>query len=116
MKSTIKKVLSILIIIVVVLGWLFSFIGVGSFENLKSALKYGLDINGGVYVVMEADLSEIAEADIDSTMEQTREVLNRRVDAMGVANANVSTHLLSVRQSPHRAHLLHRGHRCHGAV
>ena len=90
MKSTIKKVLSILIIIVVVLGWLFSFIGVGSFENLKSALKYGLDINGGVYVVMEADLSEIAEADIDSTMEQTREVLNRRVDAMGVANANVS--------------------------
>ncbi len=89
MNTAIKKVLSILFIILLLFGLYVSAKGIGPVKNLKESLKYGLDINGGVYVVMEAETNETG-SELKTTMEQTRNVLERRVDAMGVANATVT--------------------------
>ncbi len=89
MNSTVRKILSCIFIIVIAFGVYVSAVGIGPVKNLKDSLKYGLDINGGVYVVMEAD-TDLSGTELKTTMEQTRNVLERRVDAMGVANATVS--------------------------
>ena len=89
MNTTVKKVLSIIFIALMFFGIYASAFGVGPVKNLKDSLKYGLDINGGVYVVMEAETDQKG-TELKTTMEQTRNVLERRVDAMGVANANVT--------------------------
>lgn len=89
MNTTVKKVLSIIFICLLAFGIYASAFGVGPVKNLKDSLKYGLDINGGVYVVMEAD-TDLSGTELKTTMEQTRNVLERRVDAMGVANATVT--------------------------
>ena len=89
MNSTVRKILSILFILVIGFGIYASAFGIGPVKNLKDSLKYGLDINGGVYVVMEAE-TDMSGTELKTTMEQTRNVLERRVDAMGVANATVT--------------------------
>ena len=88
--SSTKKVLSVIIILVVIVGWFASIKGLGPVKNIKDALKYGLDINGGVYVVMQADTGKMSGTELQKTMEQTKEVINKRVDALGVSNATVS--------------------------
>jgi SecD/SecF fusion protein len=90
MKTRVKKILSIVIIAVVVIGWYASCFGLGSINNLKDSLKYGLDIDGGVYVVLKADTGNMSDAKVKKVMDQTKEVLNRRVNAMGVSEASVS--------------------------
>ncbi|MBQ7245774.1 MAG: protein translocase subunit SecD [Firmicutes bacterium] len=89
MSSKLKKILAILIMIVVLVGWYVSIFGVGSFNSVKDLLKFGLDINGGVYVVMEAETDLSGDA-LTETMEQTKEIINRRVNGLGIAEANVS--------------------------
>ena len=89
MNSTVRKVLSVIFAAMLAFGVYVSAFGVGPVKNLKDSLKYGLDINGGVYVVMEAD-TDLTGTELKTTMEQTRNVLERRVDAMGVANATVT--------------------------
>ena len=89
MNTAIKKVLSIIFIVLMLFGIYVSANGIGPVKNLKDSLKYGLDINGGVYVVMEAE-TDMSGTELKTTMEQTRNVLERRVDAMGVANATVT--------------------------
>ncbi len=90
MNSKVKKVLSIIIVILVVFGAYVSVFGIGSVKNIKDELTYGLDINGGVYVVMQANTGTQSGTALTETMDRTKEVLNRRVDSMGVSNANVS--------------------------
>jgi len=82
--------MSVIIVLFVIVGWYASIKGLGPVKNIKDALKYGLDINGGVYVVMEADTGKMKGSELQKTMEQTREVINKRVDALGVSNATVS--------------------------
>lgn len=45
----------------------------------------GLDLAGGSHLVYEADVSEIPEQDVSDAMQALREVIERRVDAFGVA-------------------------------
>lgn len=89
MKSGLKKVLAILIIFLVVFGWIASITGIGSFKKLTKQLKYGLDINGGVYVLLEANTKEKGN-NLTQLMEQTKTVLENRVNAMGISEAAVS--------------------------
>ena len=89
MSSKVRKILSILIMIVVIFGWYVTVFGIGSINSIKDALKFGLDINGGVYVVMEAD-TDLTGDELANTMEQTRQVLNKRVNAMGISESTVS--------------------------
>ena len=82
MNSKLRKVLSVVIVILVALGAFVSVFGMGSVKNIKDQLNYGLDIDGGVYVVMQASTGNKTGSDLKTTMEQTQEVLQKRVDAM----------------------------------
>ncbi|MCR5182105.1 MAG: protein translocase subunit SecD [Clostridia bacterium] len=97
MSQKLKAVLSILVIIVTVFGLFATFHGIvkddeGNYINGKDALKYGLDINGGVYVVMEAQTDEmnLSPAELRELMEQTRAVIDNRVNELGVAESSVT--------------------------
>ena len=89
-KTGRRKVFAVLIVILLAASWLISFFGLGSnFGNLGKQLKYGLDINGGVYVLLEADTPETG-TELAGIMNQTKSVLENRVNAMGISEAQVS--------------------------
>ena len=90
MSSKFRKILSVLIIALVAFGAYVSFFGLGPVNNIKDSLKYGLDIDGGVYVVMEAQTGKMSGSKLKETMEQTQQVINKRVNAMGVSEASVN--------------------------
>lgn len=54
-------------------------------------LKQGLDIQGGTQVTLNADMSEIPEADRETALASAREILLRRVDLFGVNEPVVQT-------------------------
>jgi len=54
-------------------------------------LKKGLDIQGGMEVVLKADMTEIADEDKDTAIESSREVILRRVDLFGISEPTVTT-------------------------
>lgn len=89
MNQTVKRILAILVIAVTFFAWYVSIFGIGSMDSAKDALKYGLDINGGVYVVMEAQ-TDLKGEELKELMEQTRAVLDNRVNQMGVAESSVT--------------------------
>ena len=89
MSANVKKLLAALVLVVVVLGWYFTCFGAGSVTSVKDAMKYGLDINGGVYVVMEAQ-TDLTGDELKILMDQTRAVLDNRVNQLGVAESSVT--------------------------
>ena len=89
-KTARRKVFAVLIVILLIASWIVSFTGAGEkFGNLGKQLKYGLDINGGVYVLLEADTPETG-TELTAIMNQTKSVLENRVNAMGISEALVS--------------------------
>lgn len=93
MNSKVKKILSGLIVIAILFGWYVTIFGVGPVKSIKDVMKFGLDINGGVYVVLEAsadDIENLKGEELSKVMEQTRAVLDKRVNAMGISEATVS--------------------------
>ena len=89
MNQTLKRVLAVLIIVITVFAWYVSIFGIGGIDSAKDALKYGLDINGGVYVVMEAQ-TDLEGEELKQLMDQTRAVIDNRVNQMGVAESSVT--------------------------
>ncbi len=90
MKTGTKKIFAVLIVILLVASWYVSIFGIGNkVGNLGEQLKYGLDINGGVYVLLEADTKETG-TELTQIMNQTKSVLENRVNAMGISEAQVS--------------------------
>jgi len=89
-KTARRKVFAVLIVILLIASWIVSFTGAGEkFGNLGKQLKYGLDINGGVYVLLEANTPETG-TELTAIMNQTKSVLENRVNAMGISEAQVS--------------------------
>lgn len=62
-------------------------------------LKQGLDIQGGTQVILEADMSQIEPEDRSTALESARDIISRRVDLYGVAEAGIKT---SVSQDQYR--------------
>lgn len=54
-------------------------------------LKQGLDIQGGMQVVLQADVSQIEPADRVTALEAAREVIARRVDLFGISEPVIQT-------------------------
>lgn len=52
--------------------------------RMERAFLLGLDLQGGTQLVYEADLSNVGESDADSTMRGLRDILERRVNNLGV--------------------------------
>ena len=55
MSQNFKRVLSIILLVFTVFAWYVTIFGIGKIEPIKDKLNLGLDIKGGVYVVMEAE-------------------------------------------------------------
>lgn len=88
MKEKLKKIVAVLLLLLVGFGWYATVFGVGSLAPLTDKIQLGLDIKGGVYVVMEARTDKEGE-ELTELMNQTQQVISRRVDQMGIANADV---------------------------
>lgn len=58
-------------------------------EEVK--IHLGLDLQGGAHLVYQTDVSAIASADQESAVDGTRDVIERRVNALGVSEPVVQT-------------------------
>ena len=59
MNDSLKKFFAVLILVVIVFGWFITLKGIpGVMDPIKDKLQLGLDIKGGVYVVLEAQETE----------------------------------------------------------
>ena len=64
--------------------------GVSLYYSLVKPIKLGLDLKGGAYVVLEAVQDENSNVKIDNeAMNRLIEVLNRRVNGIGVAESTI---------------------------
>lgn len=85
-----SKIFAIFIILILFAGWGISIFGVpNKVDNIGKQLKYGLDINGGVYVLLEAN-TNAKGTKLNKIMNQTKSVIENRVNSMGISEAQVS--------------------------
>lgn len=89
MSHNSKKALAIGLIFIIVAGWYVTLFGIGTSAPLKERMKLGLDIKGGVYVVMEAQ-TDAKEKELKDLMEQTQAVIENRVNQLGVSEPVVT--------------------------
>ena len=82
-----KKAIAIALVIIIVLGWIFALTDTG--PSLKDKIKLGLDLKGGVYVVMEAQ-TDATGAELATLMEQTQVIIEDRVNQMGLSEPTVT--------------------------
>jgi SecD/SecF fusion protein len=81
-----KKVLAALLALLIIVGWVISLTDFG--PALKNHLKLGLDLKGGVYVVMEAQTDKSGK-ELADMMVQTQAVIQNRVNQMGLSEPSV---------------------------
>lgn len=84
-----KKVLAILLSVIILFGWYVTLFGIGSYGPVKDHLKLGLDLSGGVYVVMEAQTNATG-AELKKLMSQTQAIIEKRVNQMGLSEPVVT--------------------------
>ena len=63
MSYNVRRVLAIIFIIIIAFGWVVTVKGIGPMTPIKDRMGLGLDIKGGVYVVLEADPEELDDMD-----------------------------------------------------
>lgn len=93
MNYTLRKVLAVFIVLCVIFGWLVTVTGVGPITPLKDRMSLGLDIKGGVYVIMEADKNDIkgmSDEELRTAMEQTQTVIENRINANGLGEPTIT--------------------------
>src|SRR3989338_1019574 len=71
----------ILAIVIIVLAVLLAWFDLSAYRPFR----LGLDLRGGSHLVYEADVSSLSAADIKDAMSALREVIERRINAFGVA-------------------------------
>jgi len=58
-------------------------------ELQRRSINLGLDLQGGIHLVMEVDLSDVPEDERQSKVEQAQEVIRNRIDQFGVAEPTI---------------------------
>lgn len=89
MNYTLKRVFAVIFVLIIIAGWYLTIFGAGPISPLKDRMKLGLDIKGGVYVVMEAK-TDLTGEELRKNMEQTQAVIEERVNQMGLAEPVVT--------------------------
>src|SRR5687768_15684456 len=51
----------------------------------RDNFKLGLDLQGGTHLVLQGDMSRVPEADRENAIKGVHEVIERRINAFGVA-------------------------------
>ncbi len=93
MNYTLRRILAVFIILVIVFGWIVTVNGVGPVKSIKDRMSLGLDIKGGVYVVMEADseaTKNMSDEELRTAMEQTQTVIENRINANGLGEPTIT--------------------------
>ncbi|MEX1026491.1 MAG: protein translocase subunit SecD [Candidatus Paceibacterota bacterium] len=80
-----------LVIILLLFGLGYFIYATETAEDSSFPFRLGLDLSGGTELIYEADVSALAEDDTDGAMQSLRTVIERRVDAFGVASPIVQT-------------------------
>ena len=65
-------------------------------DGSRFPFKYGLDLAGGTELVYEADTTRVDSADIDTSMQTLRDVIERRVNLFGVSEPVVQVERASI--------------------
>lgn len=90
MSQNLKRILAIILIVFTVFAWYVTIFGIGSkVEPIKDKINLGLDIKGGVYVIMEAE-TDLSGEELTALMDQTKTVMENRVYEMGFSEAVVT--------------------------
>ncbi|MDR1271741.1 MAG: protein translocase subunit SecD [Clostridiales Family XIII bacterium] len=84
-----KKIAAIILSVLIILAWVLTLRGIGPVGPIKDDINLGLDISGGVYVVMEAQ-TDLKGEDLANLMDQTQAVIDTRVNAMGISESVVT--------------------------
>ena len=91
-----KKLSTLKIVITVILIACFGLVAVFGFDfagykikSAKDSINLGLDLAGGVYVLLEADTDKTGE-ELSKAMEQSRAIIQQRVDGLGISEPNIS--------------------------
>ncbi len=83
--------LRIIALVCIVLGaWLGNYVYQSEHQG-TNPFTLGLDLSGGSYLVYEADTDDIQENEVSSSMDALRDVIERRINAFGIAEPNVQT-------------------------
>lgn len=90
MNYNLKRVLAVLLVIIIAAGWYLTVVGAGPIKPIQDRMTLGLDIKGGVYVVMEAKNTNLKGDKLRDAMEQTQAVIEERVNQMGLAEPIVT--------------------------
>ncbi|MDR1293161.1 MAG: protein translocase subunit SecD [Clostridiales Family XIII bacterium] len=85
-----KKVVAVAVTALIVVIWAATLYGVGPIGPISKDIKLGLDIKGGVYVVMEAQTDESDPQALERLMQQTQSVIENRVNEMGLSEPIVT--------------------------
>ncbi|WP_068554823.1 protein translocase subunit SecD [Thermotalea metallivorans] len=88
-----KNVLALLLILAIIaasaiIGIYGLEIGNVKINPIRESMRLGLDLKGGVFVVLEAETNATGD-DLDKIMNQTKEVIERRVNIMGLTEPNI---------------------------
>ncbi|MDY3946644.1 MAG: protein translocase subunit SecD [Ezakiella sp.] len=92
MKGKSLAIFSLIVVIVLAISLVGVFgLKIGDFEltNAKDAISLGLDLQGGVYVLLEAE-TDATGTDLQRIMEQAKAVIQQRVDGMGLSEPNIA--------------------------
>ncbi|WP_207740718.1 protein translocase subunit SecD [Alkalibacter mobilis] len=85
LKNRVK--LSAILVIILIIGWiLINGMSLGNYKIIpvKDAINYGLDLTGGVYVVLEAEETE-TDPITDEKINRAIATIRQRIDALGVS-------------------------------
>jgi SecD/SecF fusion protein len=90
-----KKVIALAVTALIVVVWIATLHGLGpdadkTWGPISKDIKLGLDIKGGVYVVMEAQTDVTDPQELDKLMQQTQSVIENRVNEMGLTEPIVT--------------------------
>ncbi|HHT20857.1 MAG TPA: protein translocase subunit SecD [Tissierellia bacterium] len=90
MKRNYRLILALSVIVILAIVGL-SFVSVGPHRALANHLKLGLDIEGGVAVVYEADQpADMSDGEFSGLMNDTLAVLDRRINSFGLVEPQIT--------------------------
>lgn len=89
-RSVMKFILLLFIVILISYTAIFGLdIGAYEFMPIGKELDLGLDLAGGVYVVLEAK-TDVTGEELDKKMQETKAIIEQRVNGLGVSEPNIT--------------------------
>ena len=73
------------------IDWINNKVSFGLPHIPESSFSLGLDLQGGAHLIYQADVSKIAETERGDSVDGVRDVIERRVNGLGVGETNIQT-------------------------